>query len=506
LQIADLLIHVTSQVSRKDMRLREWYKWIRKWQESGIACMTVLMRCGPTDRHPGSNSKLHQLRVPRLQNVPVHQRPNLPVGRKQSGATMRNPLITPRSHRTPWQLVLTLLLLASKPPLLFSDEPIEVRPEVVLQELNREFCWFHPRLTAIPGYGINGNPAVVMTIQKHLETDDFYSGMYMMRTDDLGKNWSGPTEIPELVWRETSDNHLLSVADVTPGWHAGTQRLIAIGIQVRYSKDGNVDPRQPGSHEFAYAVFQPETAKWSGWKTLQISNRPAHFFHLCPGCVQWLVQPDGTLLVPAYFKGRDDSDYGSTVLHLNFDGETIEYLKHGTELKIEGGRGFVEPSLIEFNGVYHLTLRNDTHAYVATSSDGLTYDTPRRWTFDNGDDLGSFNTQAHWLKSPQQLYLCYTRRGADNDHIFRNRAPLFIAQVDPRTLQVVRSTENVLIPEQGLALGNFGAAAITDSEAWVTDSEFVLHGQAHPRGGQGRTYVSRVRWRDPEGTSGVPGR
>ena len=48
----------------------------------------------------------------------------------------------------------------------------------------------------MPDFGLNGNPAVIMTIQKHLMIDDFYSGMYYMRTDDLGKTWTGPVEIP----------------------------------------------------------------------------------------------------------------------------------------------------------------------------------------------------------------------------------------------------------------------------------------------------------------------
>jgi len=69
------------------------------------------------------------------------------------------------------------------------------------------------------------------------------------------------------------------------------------------------------------------------------------------------------------------------------------------------------------------------------------------------------NTQAHWLDHGEKLYLSYTRRGADNDHIMRNRAPLFIAEVDREHLHVLRATERVLIPEQGATMGNSGANA-----------------------------------------------
>ena len=50
------------------------------------------------------------------------------------------------------------------------------------------------------------------------------------------------------------------------------------------------------------------------------------------------------------------------------------------------------------------------------------------------------------------LYLIYSRRGANNDHVFRNRAPLFIARVDPERPCVLRATEQILMPETGLDL------------------------------------------------------
>ena len=31
------------------------------------------------------------------------------------------------------------------------------------------------------------------------------------------------------------------------------------------------------------------------------------------------------------------------------------------------------------------------------------------------------------------IFLVYTRKGVGSDHVFRHRAPLFMAQVDPKT-------------------------------------------------------------------------
>jgi hypothetical protein len=373
----------------------------------------------------------------------------------------------------------------------------QVQADTAHRELNPGFCWFHPRVAALPGFGTQGRPAVIMTIQKHLAASDHYSGLCFLRTDDLGKTWTGPTEIPELAWRGEPNGETISVADVTPGWHAPTGKMLAIGIKVRYSPTGEQLLDKPRSHDCAYATYSPKTNKWSKWKMLDMPQPEPKFFLLSPGCVQWLVLPDGTILLPTYFKGPTGDDYSTTVMHCQFDGETLKFLKHGDVLAIQGGRGFVEPSLVLYRGKYYLTLRNDARAYVTTSDDSWRFAPYRPWKFTDDQELGSYNTQAHWLVHSDGLFLCYTRRGANNDHIPRNRAPLFIAQVDPEKLQVMRETEQVLIPERGVMLGNFGAAAITPAESWVTDSEYLMGDKPHPRGADGTTWVAKIRWSRP---------
>lgn len=392
-------------------------------------------------------------------------------------------------------LSLSLTLAAAQVPT--ADGPalvgFETKAEVVYRELSSDFCWFHPRVAAIPGAGTDGHPSVVMTIQKHLAASDHYSGMYFLRTDDLGKTWSPPTEIPELAWQAGSNNETIAVCDVTPGWHSPSGKVLAIGIKLRYSAQGDQLLDQPRSHECAYATYDPKTKQWTSWKMLAMPETDGKFFLVAPGCVQWLVNSDGTLLLPMYFKGRTGEDYTATVLHCSFDGHELTYLKHGTEMTIAGGRGFCEPSLALFEGTYFLTLRNDHAAYITTSTDGLHFKRPVKWTFDDGSELGSYNTQAHWLTIRNGLFLTYTRRGADNDHIMRNRAPIFLAQVDPEKLQVIRATERPLIPERGVMLGNFGAARITADESWVTDAEYILSRTPHPKGGDGSIWLGRVR-------------
>ena len=65
-------------------------------------------------------------------------------------------------------------------------------------------------------------------------------------------------------------------------------------------------------------------------------------------------------------------------------------------------------------------------------------------------------------------------RTAIRSHIMRHRAPLFIGQVNPQSMQVIRDTERILIPENHATLGNSGVCRISDTESWVTCGEGLL--------------------------------
>ena len=389
----------------------------------------------------------------------------------------------------------------STSPARADDPPVQrlaftVKPEVALHELSPAFCWFHPRVAAIPGMGRDGQPRIVMTLQKHLKVSDYYSGMYVMRSDDLGKTWTGPTEVPELAWVREPGDVVVAVADVTPGWHAPTGKLLAIGVKVRYGARGDQLSDKTRSSETAYAVHDPKTGAWSKWKILEMPPDKKFDFSR-NGCSQWLVEPDGDALVPLYFGASDSVPASVTVARCSFDGETLRYVKHGTELTLNVVRGLCEPPLARFQGRYYLSLRNDVKGYVTVGDDGLDFEPIRPWTFDDGEELGSYNTQQHWLAHSDGLFLAYTRRGANNDHIMRHRAPLFLAQVDPKRLCVLRDTEQVAVPERGVPLGNFGAATIDRDRSVITDAEFMIGETRHPRGADGSIFTSWVIWSKP---------
>ena len=368
----------------------------------------------------------------------------------------------------------------------------QVKLETALEHDDGDFLWFHPRATAILRSEKNSPPAVLMTLQKHLYTSDHYSGLYFMTSHDLGQTWTRPELRPELDWVRDGDVDI-AVADVTPGWDSAIGRVIAVGAQVRYSTDGRQLEDQPRAHQTAYAMFDPVSGEWTRWRRLAMPADDAFNFSRC-ACAQFLFEPDGTLLLPLYIARSATVPFEVTVAQCTTETGKLTYRQHGTVLRLPVDRGLCEPSLIRIQGRYFLTLRNDVKAYVTFSDDGLHFRPIKPWLFDNGEELGSYNTQQHWLSHGGGLFLVYTRRGANNDHVFRHRSPLFIAQVDPRRLCVLRSTERVLVPERGATLGNFGAAAITEHESWVTVAEGIWNDSARKRGAKGAVFVARVVW------------
>jgi hypothetical protein len=220
------------------------------------------------------------------------------------------------------------------------------------------------------------------------------------------------------------------------------------------------------------------------------------FYTAGAGCAQRYDLADGTLLVPISFRPRGKKQNSHvTILRCSFDGETLHYEDHGTELGIDDNtRGLHEPSLTKFDGTYWLTIRNDRQGFVTRSADGQRFEPIRPWRFDDGESLGSYNTQQHWVTHSDGLFLVYTRRGANNDHVFRHRAPLFMARVDPKRLCVLRRTERILVPERGARLGNFGVTEVSERETWVTVAEWMQPAGVERYGSDGSVFVARIHW------------
>lgn len=374
--------------------------------------------------------------------------------------------------------------------------PFELNRLIVSEGYDGSTCWVHPRAGAIPG----PRPSVVLTMQKLLLTgSDVFYALNDTRSDDLGKTWNPIKEHGHTLGRRNEpEGVVVAACDFTPKWHAKSRRLLGIGHTVRYSDDKVIHERK---RETAWSVYDDKTCQWSAWTTLEMPDEP-QFHSAGAGSVQRVDLDNGDILLPVYFKGENDKYYSVTVLRCAFDGTKLTYREHGDVLRLESGRGVAEPSIARCGGRFYLTLRNDTAGYVSVSDDGLHFTQPAMWRWEDGGELGSYNTQQHWVTHADRLYLVYTRKGAHNDHVFRHRAPLFMAEVNKETLRVKRDTEVVLVPDRGARLGNFGVCEAGEKETWVTVAEWmqtwgpnIVIKPGHPLGANNRVHAVRILWK-----------
>jgi len=393
-------------------------------------------------------------------------------------------------------------LIAQGEEVKVSDkQPYRLNRDVPTKFYDGKTCWCHPRAGIVPGAGKEGAPRVVMTMNTlDVNGSDVFKAVYVLSTDDLGKTWTKPAEQAPLKPRtETFDGQERPVAlsDCWPTWHAASKTLLGTGHDVVYTPDWKV--KNPRPRTTTYSTYDPRTSTWSEWARMPIAGE--QFKNSGPGCVQRYDDEDGSILLPIYFK-PEGKNSRVTVTRCQFDGKELKFQEHGNELSIDDAtRGLHEPSLTKFQGEYFLTLRNDKLGFVSRSKDGLQFGPIEPWKFDDGSDLGNYNTQQHWVTHSDALYLVYTRKGANNDHVFRHRAPLFMGQVDTKTLRVIRATEQILVPERGARLGNFGVTQVSPHETWVTVAEWMqTWGPNHimpvdnKYGSDGSVWVARIAW------------
>lgn len=369
-----------------------------------------------------------------------------------------------------------------------------VQLDTVRSGFTKTHCWVHPRAGVIPGR----KPAVVLTMQELLLSgSDVFGPLHEMRTDDLGKTWAGPVgHAATLGRRQERGGVEVGVCDFTPAWHARTGKLLGVGQTVRYKGDRIVpDPRR---RETAYAVYDAASRTWSAWDVVRMPDMDGKFFHAGAGSAQRHDRPDGDLLIPIYFSDGKTPIRTVTVMRCRFDGAKLEYVEHGSEHTIPTHRGCLEPSLTKFGDGYFLTIRHgDGHGYVATSRDGLHFSRPQPWRWDDGTTLETGDTQQHWVTHSDGLFLAFTYKRPDNGHVFRHRAPLFLAEVDPEALTLRRATLRVLVPERGARLGNFAVVDVTPQETWVTVAEWMQPVGCEKYGSDNSVYAARIRWARP---------
>jgi hypothetical protein len=325
-----------------------------------------------------------------------------------------------------------------------------------------------------------------------------YHDVFQIESRDGGRTWTEPARIESLRRQHLPTGDDFAIGDLCPQWHAATGKVLGTGktftFHDRVREDRSLE-------RVSYSVYSPDQGSWSGLQLLDLpvtdqSGKP--ILQPNSGCCQRFDLPGGDILLPIrYCREAKKLNYTTMVARCRFDGKRLTYVRHGSELSRAQNRGLYEPSLTRFKDHFYLTLRADDTALVARSADGLTYEDPIEWKFDDGKPLGSYNTQQHWVTHREGLFLVYTRRGAENDHIFRHRAPLFIARVDPERLCVLRGTEQVLVPQNHADLGNFGVVDVSPTESWVVVAEYPATGKR--KDDRNQVFAAKILWSKPNG-------
>ncbi len=336
-----------------------------------------------------------------------------------------------------------------------------------------KYCYTHARATALPT-----GELFVTTQPLLLSGVDVFYGMEQCRVDAANGFTATPiTPCKRLVRKPFGENGTIAICDCTPLYHAQTGKILLLGHSVIYGQDNKLLPKRP--RHVVYAVYDEKTGDFGDFNLLAMGD--TDYYSAGNGSGQSFVEENGDILIPFDFQSRDDIFGGkwnasAAVMRCKFDGEKLTVLEIGSPLTVDVPRGLGEPSVIKHGGEYFLCLRNDADGYLAKSADGLHFGAIQPLCFDDGKSVGNYCTQQHFISGGGKLWLVYTRKGADNDHVFRHRAPLFIAEVDTATLRVIRETERVVVPNRGARLGNFGCCSFDDSRAVVVVSEWMQFG------------------------------
>jgi hypothetical protein len=313
---------------------------------------------------------------------------------------------------------------------------------------------------------------------------DLFSGILMSQSFDEGKTWS-EFRAQEGLSPIVIGEYITVGCDATPMYHKKTDTILLLGHTTEYTK-GATSPSGRHRQTF-YSVFDKSKNAFGEMKLLKM---PDGYNRCGNGSGQSVELENGDILIPVYYKKDNLSNMYSMVLRCSFDGENISILEMGQPLTINIERGLYEPSIVFYRGIYYMTLRNDECGLVAKSVDGLNYTDLQLWKWNDGSILQNYNTQQHWMRVGDELYLVYTRRDANNDHVFRHRAPLFAAKVD--NMRLIKDTEIALIPEKGARLGNFGVSTYKECDAVIMAAEWMQPIGCEKYGSDNNIYLCKV--------------
>ncbi len=324
-------------------------------------------------------------------------------------------------------------------------------------------CYVHARVTSV-------NEKYQFMTMQYLDVSGVDSVSPLVYLENCGSGWTEPQNIDTVKKDENGNIYLL--CDATPIYHEATEKIIIYGYVVIYQQDG-ITAVNMDKYHIGYYIFDIKTKKISDIKCVETPE--VYPTGMTVASSQSVIDDNGNILMPVEIFSTEEFHISTAVARFSFDGESLGLLSISNILQCSVPRGLYEGSLIKLKSKYYLTLRNDEHGYFSVSDDGEHFSEAQIWRWDSGEILENYNTQQHWLTLGEELYLVYTRKAENNNHVFRHRAPLFISKVDTETMCLIRESERIAVPERGARLGNFGANQIDENKALVTVGEWMQY-------------------------------
>lgn len=302
-----------------------------------------------------------------------------------------------------------------------------------------------------------------------LSGSDVFQDRYVISSDDGGVGFSEPKLFNGLPERRENGIRYVYALDVY--YHEMSGANFALGRMTSYSDDKTPILEGKNIMRALTGRFDAQSMSFSDCRVF-IPAGSEDFDVLI--FMEPLEEEDGTVLIPAYCRPGSRRQHEVIVFRFAVENGMLRFIERSPSIsRPDLRRGLDEPRLTRLEGRYYLTIRSDEIGWFAWSEDGMHFSEPTEWRWDDGEILTSRNTQQAWLRHPDGLFLVYTRETPHNRHIFRRRAPLFMARFDEDRNCLVKDTEVIVVPEMGARLGNFTVTGMKDNEAWICVSEWM---------------------------------
>ena len=338
--------------------------------------------------------------------------------------------------------------------------------DIKVDYIRRKIAWGKPGKDTyrnVSNGGSDGENTVFVTwAMSTLGKSDNFAESYIVKSTDGGQSFSEPSLIHVPTHHENGVR--FSFRDCAYFYSKKHNKWFVFGSSMDYDEnDSNIRKNGIILATPCFTFLNPETCDYEGG----IIELPFPYEYLS---VMVNAQPieyeNGDVLLTFYYITEENHHASTISVRYSFDGEKFTIVKAGTP--IDGryyARGIYEPSIAKLNDKYYITLRTDEMGMLASSGDGFTFTEPKPWRFDDGSLIGNHNTQQHWVRFKDALYLVYNRKNEYNDHIFRHRAPVFMARFDEERECLIKASEVILIPEMGAQMGNFVVLDMGDDKA-----------------------------------------